>query len=55
MNWNFDRLRLLYALNFALGMTAIYGPLAVAVGRPGAIPWLASMGFMIGWLMGPFL
>ena len=51
MNWNFDHLRLLYALNGAMGMVAFYGPFAVVAGHPSHIPWFASMGFMIGWLI----
>ncbi len=38
MNWNFDRLRLLYALNGAMGAAAVYGPMWVITGHPGAIP-----------------
>ena len=54
MNWNFDHLRLLCALNLAVGAVAVYGPLAVVGGHPHMLPWIASLFFMIGWLIGPF-
>ncbi len=50
MNWNFNRLRLLMALHFAVGATAVYGPLAVITHTPTMIPWVASLWFMIGWM-----
>lgn len=51
MNWNYNHLRLLYALNFAVGGIAVYGPIAIVMGSPVGIPWIASLFFMIGWLI----
>lgn len=52
MNWNFNRLRFLFALHTAMASLIVYGPFAIILHQPKMIPWLASMFFMLGWMIG---
>lgn len=49
MNWNYDFLRFIIALNFSVGAVAVYGPFAIISGHPTAMNWIAALFFMIGW------
>jgi hypothetical protein len=51
MNWDFNHLRFYMALNVSMASLLVYGPFAIITHQPKMIPWLASMFFMLGWLI----